>query len=339
MENKYEAVKLKEIDLRKRKYLQCMIVINIVAYVICWNLAFISYYISNIALLLILLTSVYLTLLIAAILKYRVDKTYRKVDASMKEYLKIEVLSYIFFTLFALTLFIGSYIRSEEILLFVFVNLLIFVAILIAIFNPMVKILKRNTQKINDVAFERNVKKLAKNMGIGDVKIGILPWKKLKIANALQIGTKEVYVFISDYLFENLTLQENLAVLAHEFAHIKLKHIFKIQIFVFSVILGIAYFYFLPPLFLGDGSTTLLIQVIGIWSGIILLSIFLPIIRRRFETQADLFAAKYVQPEYLISALNKLTDLNFMPKNISKVWGLDHPSISKRINNIEESIK
>jgi len=323
----------------QKKYFHEKMITNIVTYIICWNLAFIAYYVSDILIFLLSLALIYFTLLFATLLKYRMDKIYRNVDAGIKEYLEGEVLSYIFFTLFALALFLGRYVQGDEVLIFVTINLLIFIAILMAIFTPMVKILKRNTQKINDVAFERKVKQLAKEMGIGKVEIGILPWKKLKIANALQIGTKEVYVFISDYLFENLTPEENLAVVSHEFAHIKLRHILKIQIFVFSVILGIVYFYFLPLLFLGDSSTTLLIQVIGIWSGIILLSLFLTAIRRRFETQADLFAAKYVPPEYLISALNKLSDLNFMPKKISKAWGLDHPSISKRISDIQESIK
>ncbi len=337
MEDKYEAAKLKERYFRKREYFHHKMRINIVAYIICWNLAFITYYVSDILIFLLSLALIYFTLLLAALLKYRMDKIYRNVDASMKDYLKREVLSYIFFTLFAFALFLGRYVQGKEVLIFVIITLLIFVAILLALFNPIVKILKRNVQKINDVVFERNVKKLAKNLGIGKVEIGILPWKKLKLANALQIGTKEVYVFISDYLFENLTPQENLAVVAHEFAHIKLKHLFKIQIFVFSVILSIVYFYFLPPIFIGDSSTAVLIQVIGIWSGIIFLSLFLPVIRRRFETQADIFAAKYVSAEYLISALNKLSDLNFMPKKISKAWGFDHPSISKRIKDLKRN--
>ncbi len=323
-------------DVIKKEYFHRIMIINIVSYLICVNLALVAYN-SNIFLFLFSLALIYFTLLLAVRMKYRTDKKYKNIEGGIKEYLKGEIPSYVFFTVFSLVIFM--FVKVEEVQIFLILNFLIFVVILISYLNPMAKILKRKSKKIEDFELENNIRDLANAMGIGEVEMGILPWKNLKIANALQMGTKKVYVFISDYLFENLTPQENLAVVAHEFAHVKLRHVFKIQILMFSDFLGIAYFYFLPSIFLGNNSTTLLLKVIGIWSLIIFLSLILTVIRRKFETQADLLAAKYIPPEYLISALNKLSDLNFIPKEISKAWGLDHPSIYKRIKDIRESIK
>ena len=325
---------------KKRAYFHRIMGINIITYVICWTVSFISHYTTSVFLFGLYLLVIYSVLIAGTLFRRWIEKKYRHVELNFVRYIGFEIFSFIFFTLLSLFMFLWSVTSHMDMIVFlVFFNLLIFVAILLSVFDTPARILMKKARKMNDKEFETIVRKLARNMEINDVEIGILPWKDLKIANAIQTGTGKTYVFITDYLFENLTWEENLAVIAHEFAHIRLNHLLKTQIAVFSILLSIPYFYLLPPVIIRNASLASLIQVSGIWSGIILLFYFLTIVRRKYEIQADIEASKYVPIKYLISALSKLSDLNFIPRNISRAWGLDHPSISRRIERLKSEQK
>ena len=85
---------------------------------------------------------------------------------------------------------------------------------------------------------------------------------------------------------------------------------------------NILFFYSTPALFL-----------------ILLLFIMLvvPAIKRHNEVQADLNAVKYVNKDYLIDGLRRISEIDKIPENVMKSLSLDHPSTEKRIELIENS--
>ena len=267
---------------------------------------------------------------------YRTERRYRKISAEFRKYGKFSFLMVIIFSveiLFAaLREMLHLTLWLELLILNIFFPVLLFI-----IYEPPAAIkLAHNGKKLSGPLGAR-VEELKNTMGVSDTEVYVLNWDSMKIANAMQIGAKGKHVFISSYLLNNLNEEETLAVLAHEFSHVKNKHVEKSMLLsVVPLWLALNIILLIPP-FGFNKDLTLILQVLTIWIPIIFLIILFPLIRRRFEMQADLDAAKYVGKEPMISALNKLSELSLIPKNTSTLWGLSHPSISRRIEKIKET--
>ena len=141
--------------------------------------------------------------------------------------------------------------------------------------------------------------------------------KKLpKICNAFVRG-KELYV--GEPLLERLDAEEVKAVVAHEFGHIKGRHMF-IQIFYILPILACVApsWSRLPPAMLERGLFAYMM-------------IALVPIQWRFEKRADFAAVKHVGKEPLKSALLKL-----IKKDALNEASETHPAINQRIKWIDK---
>lgn len=59
-------------------------------------------------------------------------------------------------------------------------------------------------------------------------------------------------------------------------------------------------------------------------------------IRRMFELEADLLAARSTSPQHLSAALLKLAEYNLIPMKFSRFTGaiMSHPSISERVERL-----
>ena len=198
----------------------------------------------------------------------------------------------------------------------------------------MVTILIKKSKKLEDIFINNEAAQLSQEMGIKEPEIYVINTND-RIANAFEVNRRESYVFITSYLMNVLDYNELIGVLAHELSHIKLRHNQKtifINFLFFIVMLNIIslaitstnpiFFYTTPLLFL------ILLLFIGL---------VVPAIKRHNEVQADLNAVKYVNKEYLIDGLKRISEIDKIPENVMKSLSLDHPSTEKRIRLIENS--
>ncbi len=162
-------------------------------------------------------------------------------------------------------------------------------------------------------------------------------------------------IVLYDTLIKEMTIEEIVAVLAHEIGHYKHRHIYK-SMFASIIETGITLFIF--GLFAGSDmlSQALGVEVASfhialIAFGIIysplssVLGIVSTIFSRKAEYQADNFAAKHGLASDLISALKKLTSHNMgnlTPHPLVVFLTYSHPPVFDRVKNLmskSENIK
>ncbi|MCK9572274.1 MAG: M48 family metallopeptidase [Candidatus Omnitrophica bacterium] len=187
---------------------------------------------------------------------------------------------------------------------------------------------------------------LAKKMQVGvlDVFQIDLSKKSLK-ANAAFTGMgKTKRVLLGDTLQDKYSNHEIEVILAHEFAHYKLKHIFKLLLFNCLLTFFLFYFIFRSSDYtlavfklnsLGSASSVPLFFAYFILFGILMQPLEAAL-SRRFEKQADLLALQATgAPEVFISLMDKLATQNLAdrcPNALIKFFFFDHPPIDERIN-------
>jgi len=201
-------------------------------------------------------------------------------------------------------------------------------------------------KKLSDEALRSRI------MGLADkIKIKILDCyeidfsKKTLKANAAFVGWGNTRrVILADTLKDKFTYDEIEVVLAHEFAHYKLKHLIKLV--VINSLASVAAFYLIYATnsyalrFFGFSSLSdiaafplviIYFMLFGLLTGPLenLLS-------RIMETNADKMALSVTgNKEAFISAMDKLATQNLAdrsPHPIIKFFFFDHPSIDERIN-------
>jgi len=161
------------------------------------------------------------------------------------------------------------------------------------------------------------------------------------------LGAKKRIV-LYDTLIEEMTTEELVAVLAHEIGHYKKKHV--IQGLAISIIqTGIVLYIF--SLLIGNPnlSKTLGVEQPNFHIGLVafgilyspvsfILGIFMNILSRKNEYQADEFAAAYYKPESLASALKKLSVKNLSnltPHKTYVFFHYSHPTLLQRLEHLK----
>ena len=169
---------------------------------------------------------------------------------------------------------------------------------------------------------------IAKKAGARLNQLYVLPTERLRMANAFAHIAHNI--FLTDYLLKNLSKREVDAVIAHEVAHLQMKHIRGRIIFMFGAVAAMSFAggwtgFRLPPTFPSG----------PILYAMLLLSLFF--ISRRNEFAADAGGAKLIEdPLPMMTALAKISRLNTMPVH----WGrleektLTHPSTFRRITRL-----
>jgi hypothetical protein len=132
-------------------------------------------------------------------------------------------------------------------------------------------------------------------------------------------------VFITDALLKRLDEDEILAVFAHELGHVRHRHLWWLMGFVVSftaILLAIEHM-----LGTADSSAQLLAMAVALSYGYMLFGY----VSRRFERDADAFAAKHTSPELMSQVFLKLGKDN--PAAMKK-QGWRHFSLEQRVREI-----
>ena len=162
------------------------------------------------------------------------------------------------------------------------------------------------------------------------------------------LGAKKRIV-LYDTLIKDMTTDEIVAVLAHEIGHNKKKHVIQglliglvqtgIVLFVFGLLIGnpklsSALGVYEPNFHIGLVAFGVLYSPISFFTGI-----FMNILSRKNEYEADRFAAENFKPEALASALKKLSVnnlSNLTPHKLYVFFHYSHPTLLQRLDHLKQ---
>jgi STE24 endopeptidase len=266
--------------------------------------------------------------------QFRIDRRYKHVTATEKDYLVLNIPFYLMALVPGFALLGFKYLLPKfGILTAVYADGLFLISFLFFARFPVALRLGQRTVPITDGSVLSSFSGLANKMGISHVDLYSIDWRKFKIANAFQAGPSKFSVFVSNYLLENMSNEEVNAVMAHELAHAKRKHVMKISgLLLFTSIIGLDLFVVAATL--GQNSIWPLISILAGFVVLFLGPQLVLRLQRKFELEADEIAVRTLgEGRPLVSALQKLVELNLVPADRKSGT---HPSIAKRIKRIEQ---
>ncbi|AGO60983.1 MAG: hypothetical protein AMDU4_FER2C00247G0044 [Ferroplasma sp. Type II] len=275
---------------------------------------------------------------ILVFLTYLIDRKDKGISATFAEYLKFNIYGPLFvlilFFMFVSAYYIMTHMYIETLL---YINIAFVIFLLLVLFQPISNIKYNKTPSIenNEDPKIQAILKVFKDYNITP-HIKIIDTNSVKIANGYQ--SDKYYIYITSYLFSNLSQIELEAVVAHEIGHLVMKHNLKhFLIDWLALVIGINGFLFA----LIEKRFYILIPISIAYLYIFIILIF-PLLQRKDEVKADLFACKVVGSDAVKSALVKIDNLNKTPLKFSPKYmytfslTLGHPSTSVRIKKINE---
>ncbi|MDD5561839.1 MAG: M48 family metallopeptidase [Candidatus Omnitrophica bacterium] len=200
-------------------------------------------------------------------------------------------------------------------------------------------------KKLEDEALRQRILALAGKMRVKLMDVFEIDFSKKTLkANAAFTGMgRTKRVILADTLKDKYSHDEVESILAHEFAHFQLKHIFKLIAINSLLTLGLFYLIFRTnSYFLGVFKLSSLVQLASLPLVFLYFMLFGIILQpleayvsRRFERQADSLALKATKNKAaFISLMDKLAAQNLADRNphpLIKFFFFDHPPIDERI--------
>jgi Zn-dependent protease with chaperone function len=317
-----------------------------------------NYYFQAASVTLILILSFLFSGLVLAPFEYRVDRSYRRTTWNFRSYLSHRMRSSLillipFSIMFLIFVLFWLVIPSEDIytILFAYAVVIIVIFAMVIIMPRMYGSLLRK-EKIADPQLSKSIQDVANRMEIKGKIEGAykVPVRGLKVVNAAQLGfgRRHGRIYLIGDIEQLLSKNEVQAVVAHELAHMKARHILKLSLILLALIMGfyalftLMTFTVLFPflLFVADISEVALVTSILFLEFVapIVLAYFVILkVRRIFEFEADQMAALTTSPKYLSTSLAKLADYNFIPRKFPRIIGalIGHPSISDRVDRLD----
>jgi len=275
-------------------------------------------------------------------------------NQTLSDWLKDEakkcVLSFFIFVLFIESLYFLMLKSPEFWWAFMAMGWIVFTVILAKVFPVLILPLFFKFEKISDDSLKERLMRLAAKYGIKILDIFKLQLSaKTKKANAALVGIGGTRrVLLGDTLIKDYSHDEIEVVLAHELAHHKLGHMWKLL--SFGALSAVAAFFLVSALS-PRITRTLRAEVIGDLTAfpsiMFIMSLFGTFLgpfentfSRRLETAADMFSLKMTGlPHAFISCMDKLSRQNLSDPNPSKFIETllyNHPSVSSRIKMAEE---
>jgi Zn-dependent protease with chaperone function len=175
-------------------------------------------------------------------------------------------------------------------------------------------------------------RELCDRAGVRRPRFFVWPTGRFAMVNAMVAGLLPARrtVLFTDAMLAEFAPDELSAVLAHELGHVRHRHL----VFYFAMAAGAASFvnfadYAAAP-FVGEAA-----RLAGALAFLAALAAgAFGWFSRRFERQADLFAARLVPAPLAVAALEKVA---LLAGNVRKVWFFTHMSIEQRVNYILEA--
>lgn len=221
----------------------------------------------------------------------------------------------------------------------------IFVSVVIARIFPVVIIpLFFKYKPVEDGDLKKRVMDLSGRMGLNVLDVFEIDFsKKSTKANAGLVGIgKSKRVIFTDTLLAKYSPDEVEAVLAHEFAHHKLKHLIKLVLLSSGATILMFYLFSKigPATFARFGLKLDDIAGLPIWIffSIVFQMLLLPLqnyLTRNMERNADIMALKFTGNAPAFAAmLEKLGEQNMSerkPSKLAKIFFYDHPPLEERV--------
>lgn len=196
--------------------------------------------------------------------------------------------------------------------------------------------------ELKDERVDRALEQLKSVAGM-DIRPDRIYAIKGKTANAVVAGLfrKAQYIFVTNRLLERMAEGEIMAVLAHELAHRRHRHILRYWLTIMLWVLGVqvlfwlidyhAYFESLPESW-----------KLWVYSGVNLVNIYLLMflvlfpLSRRYEYQADATAARWVGVSRYKQFLHRVHQLNDQLKPPRKILAKlgTHPTLQERVEHV-----
>jgi len=279
---------------------------------------------------------------------FLLEKKFSLSSQSLSNWLKDDIkgsfLSLFVFIIFVLALYF--FLRNFTTTWWIWIAIFWFIAtVLIAKITPVLILpLFFKYLPVDDKLKER-ILALSRKCGIKIINVYKIDFsKKTKKLNAAVIGMGSTRrVVLADNLVNDFTDEEIEGVLAHEFAHHKLKHMWKM--IVFGILANFLSFYllFVVSIKLAGYFGVAIVSDVAIFPAFILVLFFagffiLPVqngFSRKLEKEADLFALKITKNKIVfISLMEKLAAKNLAdpnPPKLIKFIFYSHPPIKERI--------
>ncbi len=196
----------------------------------------------------------------------------------------------------------------------------------IALLLPFAIRLTWGLKRLPDGPFRNELEKIARRVGLRYRNILVYPtYGGVVNAGVTGLIGSLRYIIFTDALLQRLSQEEIEAVFQHELAHIKCRHIpFYLLLSFCFVAFSVAFWTVFPETsgLRGWAAFSAFILFTGAYWGVLF-----GVISRRFERQADLYAAKTSSPHAVSSALEKIASLSGGRNS----WSWRHSSVAKRV--------
>ncbi len=292
-----------------------------------------------------LIISLPLTFYRSYIIEHRFSLTKQTLPEWFKDYFKSAGISYLLFLVLFTVFYIVVRQSPQAWWLYVSAAWLVLSIFFARLFPILVIPLFFKCKPLADKVLHERITNLAARMKVRIADVFEIDFSKKTLkANAAFVGWgKTRRVLLADTLLNSFTLDEIEVVLAHEFAHYSLRHIFKLLIMISVSTLATFYFMFRTSgaavEFFGMASLLDLgaLPVVLMYFMVIgaILGPWEHFISRCFERSADALALKVTGlRDAFISTMDKLADKNLAdrrPHPLIKFFFFDHPPIDERI--------
>jgi STE24 endopeptidase len=275
-------------------------------------------------------------------LRYNVAVKWQSVEASFTTYLRNSIPTVIFSDVIILFMIIGFFlidsIRNIPLILLLCANGITIFSLGFVLY--LLKTTPRLPRRYREMKTNEHPRiwELVEKSKIKIRSIGFLDYGGLKVSNAFQWGTgSNSIIALTDELEKILDEEELTAITAHELGHVHYSHFSKLLIS--SLLSPLILVNFVLLYFAYDISSLLIEEqklLVLVFVGLLALGppfAFIPWLSRRWEMQADLYAASLVGVDTMTSALRKLVDHNIVYANIPKrlEFLISHPILETRL--------
>lgn len=184
-------------------------------------------------------------------------------------------------------------------------------------------------RSLDNEEIEKGLKETAEYLQMDYIQPMVTNGKEIKMANAYCSGLFKHKIWITDYLLENLEIDEVVSVLSHEYTHAKYNHNAKIAMPIFT-----AYLIFAIMVVYSLISHIIILYSLFYLIGVAFLPYILYLPRTRLELRADRIASRAKSSDITVSALEKIYRLNLVLPNRGS---LTHPSLDARIKKLRKN--